>query len=270
MRLARPAILGAALLVAPAAAGAAPAVELAPHRAVYTLDLAKVRESRHITDVDGEMTFTWQDVCDGWTLRYRTELSLAFADRPGQRLGWSYSAWEGDSGDRFRFFLRRFNDGGETLRRRGEARITPDAAGTATLQGTEPKEVSLPAGTLFPTRHTRAIIAAARAGEPFHYAEVFDGTGDSGGLFAASAAITGARPPETSPPLDSPLLTGQRSWRVDLAFYPPAPGDATPQSEQSLRLYANGVAGDMRLDYRDFVLDAVLSEVEALPRPECG
>jgi len=275
MRLYRPAILGALLFLAPtvpatAAPGTTAAVELAPHRAIYTLDLAAVRDSQNITDIDGRMTFTWKDVCDGWTLRYRTELSLAFADRPGQRLGWSYSAWEGDSGERFRFFLRRFSDGSETLHRKGAARIAPGEAGTATLNEAPPRDLALPAGTLFPTAHTRAVIAAAEAGRRFHYAEVFDGTGDSGGLFAASAAIAGARPADSAPPLDSPLLAGERSWRVDMAFFPPDPGAATPQSEQSLRLYANGVAGDMRLDYSDFVIDASLSKLEPLPRPDCG
>ena len=243
-----------------------------PHRAVYDMDLAAARGARTVTDVDGRMTFTWKDVCDGWAIGYQTQMDLSFSGRPGQRLAWSYSAWEATSGARFRFFLRRFQEGRETLRRRGEARVTPEGGGVAKLSEPEAREIDLSPGTLFPVGHTRAVLDAARAGDTFHYAEVFDGTGDADGHFAASVAISPAAAEAGTARLESPLLTGVAAWHMDMAFFEPDARGAggAPESEQSLRLHANGVAGDMRLDYGDFVVSATLTELEALDRPDCG
>lgn len=255
----------AAALVRPEPGRAA--AELMPHRAIYDLSLAAARSTRTVTDVDGRMSFVWKDVCDGWSIDYRTRMQMFFGREGGQEVSWKYSSWESNDGTRFRYFLRRFRDGRETERLRGEAELAPEGGGTATVIEPEPREVDLPPDTLFPKAHTEKLLAAARAGERFLYAHIFDGTGESG-LYAVNSAILGradAKPPE----LDSPLLKDVPSWRVTLAFFPPGESDGTPESEQSMRVYANGVAGSMRIDYGDFVLRAELTDLERLESPRC-
>ncbi len=243
------------------------AAELMPHRAIYDLSLAAARNTQTVTDVDGRMSFVWKDVCDGWSIDYRTRMQMFFGREGGQEVSWKYSSWESNDGTRFRYFLRRFRDGRETERLRGEAKLAPGGGGTARIVEPEAREVDLPRDTLFPKTHTQELLAAARAGERFLYAHIFDGTGDSG-LYAVNSAILGSadgKPPE----LESPLLAEVPSWRVTLAFFPPGESDGTPESEQSMRVYANGVAGSMRIDYGDFVLRAKLTELERLESPQC-
>jgi hypothetical protein len=260
------ACLGVLLL---GAAGAqAAGVQLAPHRAVYEMSLTKARSSQAATAVDGRMVFVWKDVCDGWSLEYDTQMELVFADRGSRTVAWRYTAWESDGGDRMRFYLQRYFDGQKTMERRGRARMG-ETGGEATITEPERRSIDLPAGTLFPGQHSRAMIEAARDGEQFFYAEVFDGTGEQNGLFAANAAILDAASGEP-PEIDSPLLEGVPSWRINLAFFAPGQNDGSPQSEQSVRYYANGVAGTLELDYGDFVVEARLDKLEPLGRPDCG
>ena len=60
-----------------------------------------------------------------------------------------------------------------------------------------------------------------------------------------------------------------KSWRVKLAFFPQASKEADPDYEITVRLYANGVVGDMVLEYGNFSLDAKLDKAEALAKPKC-
>lgn len=250
------------------AASAHAATQIAPHRAVYELSLAKARGSQPPSQVDGRMTFTWKDVCDGWSIEYDTDMELIFAKRGTQAVAWQYTSWESDDSTRMRFFLTRAMNGQQTLERRGRATKGPDG-GTAVITEPERKEISFDSATMFPGEHSRAILDAARQGERFLYAPVFDGTGDNDGLFEANAVILDSER-GNAPDLDSPMLADVPSWRINLAFFAPEDSDGTPQSQQSVRYYANGVAGTLTLDYGDFVVRAELTELTALERPDCG
>ncbi len=253
------------MIALPAAAHAAGAI--APHRAVYDLSLAKARSSRAASSVDGTMTFSWKDVCDGWSIAYDTQMELVFPDRGSRSVAWRYTAWESNDSTRMRFFLQRYMNGRKTLERRGRARKDPDG-GEAVITRPEKRTIALEAGTMFPGEHSRALIDAAQKGERFVYAQVFDGTGENDGLFAANAVILDEKAGAPHD-LDSPLLDKTPSWRMNLAFYAPGDTDGTPQSEQSVRYYANGVAGTLTLDYGDFVVRAKLDKLTALDRPDC-
>lgn len=246
------------------------ATQIQPHRAVYELSLAKARSSRSASQVDGRMTFAWKDVCDGWSIEYDTAMDIVFAKQGTQSVKWTYTSWESDDSTRMRFFLKRAMNGQRTLKRRGRARKGPDG-GTAVITEPERTEVPLEPGTMFPGEHSRALLRAARNGERFVYADVFDGTGENEGLFAANAVILDSEG-GNAPDVDSPLLADVPSWRINLAFFAPEADrdDGTPQSEQSVRYYANGIAGTLTLDYGDFVVRAELTELKALDRPECG
>ena len=70
-------------------------------------------------------------------------------------------------------------------------------------------------------------------------------------------------------PVDHPLIRDQRSWRVQMAYFPTGAAESTPESEQVTRLFANGVAGSIEIDYGDFVVDAKLAELEELEAKAC-
>src|SRR3546814_2068806 len=80
-------------------------------------------------------------------------------------LGWSLSSWESKDGRRYRFFVRRFDGSGQAETVRGEAELDADGSGTAVFHGPERREVALPAGTQFPTHHTRQVLNQAARSE---------------------------------------------------------------------------------------------------------
>jgi len=275
LQISRAAAMAAALLLtaaAPApAASAADAQELrfAPHRAVYDMRLSAARGSRGATSIQGLMEFTWRDVCDGWSIDYKSRMQVTFAEQGTRELSWNYSSWESDDGREFRFFLRRYAGGQETLRSRGEAELTPGEGGTAAFTQPEQRSIELPPDTLFPKAHSEAIVRAAQAGDTFLWRHVFDGTGEDGGLFGVNATILKPLQPDQDLPLQHELLAGQPSWRMSLAYFPAGARESTPESEQSMRMFANGVVGTLTIDYGDFVVVAELTELEALDRPDC-
>lgn len=262
------ALLAAA--IATAMFGAAPAAQaFVQHRAVYDLSLAKVRSSQAANSIDGRMQFTWRDVCDGWSVDYVSQMQVNFAEQGSQRIGWRYSAWEADDGSEFRFFTRRLYDGEVDQQRRGSATLAPDGAGQARFTKPESRTVDLPADTLFPQAHSALVLEQAKAGQTFVWRHVFDGTGQDDGLFGVSAVIAGEIPANRELPLEHPLLADQSSWRVALAYFPSGTRSATPESEQSARIFANGVTGTLTIDYGDFVVRAELTELEKLAPADC-
>jgi EipB-like len=241
---------------------------LAPHKAVYALALGDLRSSSAVVQAAGRFEFEWTDVCDGWTVNQRFRISLVYEDGLTVSYGWSLSSWESKDGTRYRFFIRRFDAGGQSESVRGEAELGADGSGQAVFLEPERHEVALPAGTMFPTRHTLHVLAQAVAGESTVWSQVFDGSGDEG-LFGVSAALSRRLPEGTKARIASPLLDSEPSWRMNLAFYGPDSAEPEPQQEQTLRLFANGVVDEMRLDYGEFVLDADLTQLSPLPRPSC-
>jgi len=265
----RPAAIGLLALALAAGAAVPGARAMVPHKAVYDLSLAKSRSSQAASGISGRIVFTWRDVCDGWSVDYKAQMRVSFGERGTQQIAWQYTAWERADGERFRFFTRRSSGGGDPERRRGSARIAPGEGGTATLEQPRARTVQLPADTMFPKAHSEAMIDRARAGETFFWRHVFDGTGDGNGLFGVNAIVIGEVAANESLPIDHPLIADQRSWRMQLAFFPNGQQQSTPESEQVTRLFANGVAGAIRIDYGDFVVDADLAELSKLEAETC-
>ena len=81
----------------------------------------------------------------------------------------------------------------------------------------------MPAGTLFPTAHTEAIIAAAEAGKRFIALPIFDGTGDRGAQDSSIAIANWG--PSPNPPY--PALANMQAGRVRIAFFDRDPKPAT-------------------------------------------
>jgi hypothetical protein len=250
------------------AAAAGAGERLAPHKAVYSLSLGSLQSSSPVIEAAGRFEFEWRDVCDGFAVSQKFRIALLYDDGISVSFGWSLSSWEAKDGRRYRFFIRRFDGSGLTESVSGEAELGADGSGRAVFQAPEAREIELPAGTLFPTHHTLHVLARAEAGEVPIWTQVFDGSGDEG-LFGVSAALSRRLAPSAPARISSPLLDDVPSWRVDLAFFDPDEQDAEPEQEQGLRLFANGVVDEMRLDYGDFVLDADLTELIALPAPDC-
>jgi EipB-like len=271
------------LLASAGLIGRAPAapVELASHRAIYNLKLLRASSSAAVNAAAGRLVVEWRDSCDGYTTnqRFLTE----FSDPEGQSSTTDLwvSSLEAQDGNVFRFNLTTSSNGRVQERSRGLARRAAGKAGAKADGGEvsfeEPKTErrTLPAGTLFPTSHTVALIQAAKSGANTLERIVFDGGADNG-LSYVSAFIGKERisPAVALPPTPvaekgkGVVLTEGRAWPIRLAFYPYEKAfktDELPDYEMSFLLHENGVATGLEFDYGDFVIAADLSKIEPLP-----
>ncbi len=244
------------------------AIEIAPHRAVYDLTLDRTSEMSGVADMSGTMSFEWADACDGWTVTQRSLMSFTY--RTGEQLdvAWTLVSWEAKDSLRYRFFVRKLENGELTSELRGDARLDGlGETGVAQYRLPEERTVPLPAGTLFPTAHSLKLLQEAEAGRKLFWAEVFDGS-DEEGLFGVNAAVGDRRGvPEAKP--QWPLLAAGPSWHVDLAFFSMSDQTAAPEHEQHLRLHPNGVVDELTLDYGDFRIAAKVRNLETLTSPPC-
>jgi len=264
MRLAS--LLLPCLLLAPDLASAS---EFASHRAVYDMKLSHAENGGEVSDVRGEMSYEWVEACDGWTTTQKSQMKFFYQDGRAVELGWSLSSWESKDGLRYRFFVRNFTDNKATTEFKGEATLDgPGKPGVALFTSPKGLKLKLPAGTLFPTAHTFALIRHLKAGDRLLYATVFDGT-DEKGLFDISAVLAGTARPNAATAELSPLVAEGPVYRVGLAFFAPGGNQSTPEHEQTLSIYGNGIVGGLTLDYGSFTVDAALTKLEGLPAPGC-
>ncbi len=238
----------------------AAAADLAAHRAIYTLKL----ESTHGGDVQaatGTMSYEVQDACDGWAVRQRLQMTVT--NRDGQDIDMlsDYTTWESKDGLRLRFRTRQTTDQAVTSDIAGEASLERTGGpGTAHLTVPEDSTKPLPPGTLFPMKHTEALLAAAVAGKKVLALPLFDGT-DASGAQESSIVITRWGVPA---PTQWPALAKLPSGRFHIAFFDRGPENVEPDYEVSMRYWSNGVADDLDMDFGDFVMSGKLTEFKLL------
>ena len=255
------------VLAQPAATSmAAVAAKIQPHRAIYAMSLGSARNGSKVSDVRGRMMFEWADACDGWTTEQRFQLRFVYSEGDDMAMNTNYTTWEAKNGLRYRFNVRKLVNGELDEEVRGEANLQADGAGTAQFTKPEPQEMELPAGTMFPTAHTLAILDHAERNEPFFTRTIFDGSDAEGPTEVSTVAGKPGAPKESA---KDPLLKVQKSWPVRMAFFPLQSDSAQPEYEMSLRLLENGIAESMQIDYGDFTVNAVLEKIEALPKSGC-
>lgn len=280
-------LMGAGLAVAVALVVAAPAIcgpaasplntdlGFATHRAEYAMSLNSTKMSGGVTSATGKMSYRFADSCDGWTVENKTAVTYAYADGAPVATTWDYVTWELKDGLRFRFRVRSTRDGNVSEEIAGSAELDGRGKG-GTVKFTQPeqKTLGLPAGTLFPTEHTRRLLEAAEKGGHVLAKVVFDGT-DADGPFNVTGVVTRLAPansnsdPAANKPGVNASLLSAPSWVMQLAFFPVGSSDAEPDYEIGLRYYLNGVADEMIQSYGDFTLKASLEKLEPLPKPDC-
>jgi len=260
----------AAMLAAvsmPALSVSAGADQLVAHHATYALSLAPGNANSSITGADGVMTYDLKDTCDGWATDLKLKVIVAFDSGDARTFESSQVSWEAKSGKAYRFMIK--NDAGQdqATQLRGEARIDSGGAASVTADLPVKAEAKLPPDTIFPMTQTATLLKKAAAGETVFTANVFDGT-TATQVMQESAAI-GAGQKGWAFGDKFPDLKGVLSYPVDLAFYLGAGTDATPDTEQQVRLYANGVSGEIDFDLGQLKIRALLDQLKLQPAPGC-
>ena len=243
--------------------------ELLPHRASYRMSLASATRTSGLVAAKGIMIYTFGRSCDGWTVENRTHLALTYESGAYAETIWTFVSWESLDGLNFRFRAL-FEESGRTVERvRGHATLT-EKGGTGTALLTEPAEteIQLPAGTMFPTEHMAALIAAAEHGDSALEKVVFDGTSLQNPYFVN--ALLGPLPHGAQQNLAASAgLPPAPAWWTRLAYFPLLSREATPEFELSAHYRADGVAGEIIQQFDDFTLRVRLDRLEAVAKPDC-
>ena len=254
------AALCAAALLAPLAAAA---VEITGHKALYTLALESARGD--IVGASGTMGFEVIDACDAWAVRQRLAITVTSRDGSDVDLTSDYTTWESKDGLRLRFRLRQTTDDTVVNDLAGTAELSRAGGTGRATYSTPPDTVrDLPAGTMFPTAHTEAILQAAKEGKRFVAIPLFDGTSAEGPQDSTAAIAAWTAPAASRWPALSPLS----SVRVRIAFFEREGGNQQPEYEVGMRYWENGIADQLSMDFGDYVLAGKLTEL-SVPKPGC-
>ncbi|MEX2453737.1 MAG: DUF1849 family protein [Rhodospirillaceae bacterium] len=241
-------------------------MQIAPHDAHYEVRLLSARNGSGIERVTGDMAVRWEQDCSGWTMIHRTVFEVGYSTGSDVRVTIDASTWESGDGTSYSFLLRTRYDDREAGRVEGHAHAD-GSRDTAVFTLPEQKTLSLPRDVLFPTQHTRKIIDAAKDAPATLAAQMFDGFTENGAQLV-NAVIGRAIPADGPEKVGFPVLSGRTSWPVQLAFFTQN-DEAEPESEIGMRLYDNGVADGLDMDFGEFRVHAVLRHLEVSAPPAC-
>ncbi len=262
-----------------AAAGVLPpeALMLAPHRAVYDLELGSARASSSVAGVRGRLVFEFTgNVCEGFTQNMRFVMGVSNRDGGETMSDLRSTTWETPSGDRFKFTVDDFQNAEPSDATAGSAeRPAEHDAVAVSLAKPKSEKLSLLPDTIFPVQHTIRLIGAAIRGEHAMAVNLFDGS-DKGQKASFTNSIIGRlRPAQASPDTaavkNAERLNALRSWPVNIAYYATesAKAEGTPEHEMSFTVYENGVVSKLAIDYGSLSVKGTLAEIEFYPPAKC-
>jgi hypothetical protein len=251
--------------------------QMAPHRAVYDLELKSSEPRAGLSGASGRMVLELTgSSCDGWTVSFRIVNDFTLSAGDTRLVDSRSSSWEAADGTVLRYSQRQYADS----RLESEVLLTVsreavDEPGEGLITKPEDETFTVEAGTLFPVAHQNRLLAAAMQGEQRDDTAVYDGS-DGAKSYQAISFIGARRDPE---PLAGEVggsgadaLAELPSWPVTISYYPLGDvpqGEETPSHQVTFTMYSNGVAGDVTLDYGDFALNGKLNDIELLDVPEC-
>lgn len=246
-------------------------IKIMPHRAIYDMTLASVKNGSNITGVSGRMLFEWADACDGWAVQQHLRLHFTYAEGDESDVSSTEVTWESKDGKRYNFNVRRVSDGKETDLYRGKA-VMGEKGGKVVYSAPAGKVAKLPAGTIFPSAHTIMILQKANAGEKIFSRRVFDGSDDVGSddiSVFIDPQVASWQTADLDQKLKDNAVLDQPLWPVRMAFFKPDTETGEPDYEMNLNLLNNGIARTMTIDYDDFSVTGTLTDIEALPLSGC-
>ena len=256
----------AALLVL--AAASAEAVQLAPHRAVYELSGRSAGGFGRSGSLRGLLTYELMEDCDGWSVNQKAGLDVAAAEGESHRFEWSQATWEAKDGSSYRYFIKDSQDGNTGNQRRGElVYAKPGAEGKLTTELPARGETDVPP-VLLPVQHTLKLLQHADSGEPVFLAQIFDATVDEKPV-EISAGFGPTLPHPNADIQKFAPLKDVPSRHIDLAFFVQNQPDGTPDFEQSIELFDNGVVSKVSFEFGGLPVLGTLRKLEMLEPQKC-
>ncbi|MEO0637410.1 MAG: DUF1849 family protein [Pseudomonadota bacterium] len=246
------------------------------HTAVYEVTLdGKADRAEGIEGASGRLVYELEgNACEGFATRFRFVLNFAAGDTEVLS-DQQTTTFEAADGSTFDFATKVFTNRQLDRQTVGSAALDDDEL-TVRLRKPESEEVEL-VGALFPNQHLAAIIDAAKNGETFVRAQIFDGADNGTETFFTQSVIGRPRTgisddtPETDVlPAD---IASAKWWPVSVSYFKETAsgresgGENEPFYSVSFKLYENGFSRDLRMYYTDFALKATLTEIETADGP---
>ncbi|MBN8919915.1 MAG: cell envelope integrity EipB family protein [Rhizobiales bacterium] len=268
--------LSGAAAAGPAAAESVEAggIALAPHRAVYDLQLAGTTGKQSLEAVRGRILYDFSgSACEGYTLQFRQVTQLDSGEGKSVTSDLRTTNWEEGHGKAFRFATRNFLNNEPADSSEGKAeRQGADAAVTLTKPDDKTLTVK---DVVFPSDQMRQVIAAAKQGRPILELGVYDGSDNGEKIYNTLSVIGHAIKAGDIPSGDAAAkekgLEKLTRWPVTVSYFDRAKagGDQTPVYSIAFEIYENGIARALKLDYGDFKLSGELTTLEMKEAKPC-
>ena len=277
LRLASVAIAAATVLGGPyAAAALTPAGELAAHRAVYELKLAKTNGKGGAVAARGRILYDFSgNLCDGYKLDFRQVSELDNGEGKITLSDLRSSTWEDGAAKAYKFSSQNYLNQQliDSVDGRAERR---QSAISVILSKPKDKKLDLEVAIIFPTEHVRRILEAARDNKSILEFPVYDGS-ESGEKVYNTLTVIGREigPNERVPDdaaRDQKELAGMKRWPVTVSYFERSDkpgGEQIPVYAISFELYENGISRALMLDYNNFSISGELKTLEIKDTKAC-
>lgn len=245
---------------------------LAPHRAVYDLELKDASDRSGIKQLTGRMVYEFNgSVCDGFTttFRYVTKIDNGEAERLTDQ---QTTTFESGDGKTFEFLTKNYVDKTIDKETRGKATLTDKGLEVEVTKPTEAKhELDK---SFFPTTHLVDLLTRAESGEKFYETKIFDGTDDADRTLTTTV-IVGDKNKAASEGEDKTAAASMKPsdyFPVSISYFDPESetGEEVPVYQIGFKLYQNGVTRDLLMDYGDFTLTGKLVDLKLYDKPDCS
>ncbi len=265
--------LMAAGLIAAMASPAFSFVNLAPHRAVYDLELKSARERSGVKGLQGRMVIEIVgSKCEGWSVNIRLVNAYQLPVGKQRLIDTRTTSWESGDGLKMTYLEKEYIDNLPFA----VTRLTASRTSSQVKQR-KPKQktFAIPKDTIFPIAHQMRLIEKAMAGVGRDKSTVYDGS-DHDKIYQAITFIGKKKTPAKSSAVikgggSATLLNNISSWPVSISYYllRNKKDQDTPSQQISFVMFANGIAGDLVIDYGEFAMKGKLTYLEKLPQAKC-
>jgi hypothetical protein len=249
--------------------------ELAAHRAVYELKLARSRGKSGTVAARGRILYDFSgNLCEGYKLEFRQVSELDNGEGRVSLSDLRSNTWEDGAGKAYQFKSQNYLNERQVDSVDGRAERRDNAI-AVTLTKPKDRKMDLETATIFPTEHVRRIIDAARDGKTILEFPVYDGSESGEKVYNTLTVIGREIAANTRVPTDGAaahqVLTSMKRWPVTVSYFDKAgkSGEQLPVYSISFEMYENGIARALVLDYNDFAIDGELKTLEISNSKPC-
>lgn len=253
----------------------ASASAVAPHRAVYDLQLLRTTQGANVGSVTGRMAYEVSgSECDGWTVSFRLVNRFDYKEGSPRIFDTQSSSWETGDGKTMTYTEKEFVDNKqENEKRVSVVRADKNSVGEVSITLPKEKKSSISADTVFPMRHQLRLMDAAAKGEIRDVSLVYDGSDEEKTVRAISTIGKKVNAGEAKKDKDNAQaapLQSLSSWPVAIGYYSTTEDNAeTPLYQINFDMYENGVSTSLVMDYGSFALSGKLAHLELLKAESC-